>query len=104
GRAAAQDLHRQGAEVRAARAGVGRAVEPRAGLMDAWSEVADRVFVRRHRSLDLNAVLVVGDGACLVVDTRYDEVEGTELATAVRTVTPHPWQVVNTHFHYDHAF
>ncbi|MCO1657216.1 MBL fold metallo-hydrolase [Pseudonocardia humida] len=72
--------------------------------MDSWTEVADRVFVRRHRSLDLNVTLVVGDGACLVVDTRSDEVEGAELAAAVRTVTPHPWTVVNTHFHYDHAF
>jgi glyoxylase-like metal-dependent hydrolase (beta-lactamase superfamily II) len=72
--------------------------------MDSWAEIADRVFVRRHRSLDLNVVLVVGDGACLVVDTRSDEAEGAELAAAVRAVTPHPWTVVNTHFHYDHAF
>ncbi|WP_214401219.1 MBL fold metallo-hydrolase [Pseudonocardia lacus] len=73
-------------------------------MTDTWAEVADRVFVRRHRSLDLNVVLVVGDGACLVVDTRSDEVEGAELAAAVRAVSPHPWTVVNTHFHYDHAF
>jgi glyoxylase-like metal-dependent hydrolase (beta-lactamase superfamily II) len=72
--------------------------------MDTWTEVADRVLVRRHRSLDLNVVLVVGDGACLVVDTRSDEAEGAELAAAVRAFTPHPWAVVNTHFHYDHAF
>jgi len=68
-----------------------------------WTEVADRVFVRRHTSLDLNVTLVVGDDACLVVDTRSNEVQGRELAAAVRTVTPHPWVLVNTHFHYDHA-
>lgn len=72
--------------------------------MDSWAEVADRVFVRRHAGLDLNVTLVVGEGACLVVDTRSDEAEGAELAAAVRTVTPAPWTVVNTHFHYDHAF
>jgi glyoxylase-like metal-dependent hydrolase (beta-lactamase superfamily II) len=69
-----------------------------------WAEVADRVLVRRHVSLDLNVTLVVGEDACLVVDTRGNEVDGRELAAAVRGVTPHPWVLVNTHFHYDHAF
>jgi glyoxylase-like metal-dependent hydrolase (beta-lactamase superfamily II) len=73
-------------------------------MTDSWAEVADRVFVRRHRSMDLNVTLVVGEGACLVVDTRADAVEGRELVEAVRTVTPHPWVVVNTHFHFDHSF
>lgn len=71
---------------------------------EAWTEVADRVFVRRHRSMDLNVTLVVGEGACLVVDTRADLIQGRELAEAVRAVTRHPWVVVNTHFHFDHAF
>jgi glyoxylase-like metal-dependent hydrolase (beta-lactamase superfamily II) len=69
-----------------------------------WREVGDGVFVRRHRSLDLNCGLVVGDGACLVVDTRSHLGEAAELIDAVRTVTPHPWTVVNTHAHYDHCF
>lgn len=73
-------------------------------MTDGWAEVGDRVLVRRHRSMDLNVTLVVGDGACLVVDTRADLVQGRELADAVRAVTPHPWVVVNTHFHFDHAF
>ncbi|HEV7657531.1 MAG TPA: MBL fold metallo-hydrolase [Mycobacteriales bacterium] len=71
---------------------------------DAWVEVADRVYVRRHQSMDLNVSLIVGEGACLVVDTRASEAQGRELAEAVRTVTPHPWTVVNTHFHFDHTF
>jgi glyoxylase-like metal-dependent hydrolase (beta-lactamase superfamily II) len=54
--------------------------------------------------MDLNVTLVVGDGACLVVDTRAGAAEGAELADAVRSVTAHPWVVVNTHFHFDHAF
>lgn len=69
-----------------------------------WAEVADRVYVRRHASLDLNVTLLVGEGACLVVDTRASEVQGADLAAAVRTVTPHPWVVVNTHHHFDHTF
>jgi glyoxylase-like metal-dependent hydrolase (beta-lactamase superfamily II) len=69
-----------------------------------WSEVGDRVFVRRHQSMDLNVTLLVGEGACLVVDTRATRRQGRELADAVRTVTPHPWAVVNTHFHFDHSF
>ena len=69
-----------------------------------WVEVGDRVLVRRHRELDLNCGLVVGDGACLVVDTRSHLGEGRALAEAVRVVTPHPWTVVNTHAHHDHCF
>ena len=71
---------------------------------ESWTEVGDRVFVRRHRSMDLNIGLIVGAGACLVVDTRASEEQGRELAAAVRTVTPHPWVVVNTHMHFDHTF
>ena len=69
-----------------------------------WQEVADGVLVRRHAELDLNCGLVLGDGACLVVDTRSHLGEAADLIAAVRTVTPHPWTVVNTHAHYDHCF
>jgi glyoxylase-like metal-dependent hydrolase (beta-lactamase superfamily II) len=69
-----------------------------------WREVGNDVFVRRHRELDLNCGLVVGDGACLVIDTRSHLGEGRALAEAVRAVTPHPWTVVNTHAHHDHCF
>jgi glyoxylase-like metal-dependent hydrolase (beta-lactamase superfamily II) len=73
-------------------------------MTDTWTEVADRVYVRRHESMDLNVTLIVGEGACLVVDTRATAKQGRELAEAIRTVTPHPWTVVNTHFHFDHTF
>jgi glyoxylase-like metal-dependent hydrolase (beta-lactamase superfamily II) len=69
-----------------------------------WREVGDGVLVRRHAELDLNCGLVVGDGACLVIDTRSHLGEGRALAEAVRSVTPHPWTVVNTHAHHDHCF
>ena len=71
---------------------------------DQWREVGDRVYVRRHRSMDLNVGLVVGAGACVVVDTRASEEQGRELADAVRLVTRDPWVVVNTHMHFDHTF
>jgi len=67
-----------------------------------WREVDDRVFVRRHRSFDVNVGLVVGDGGCLVIDTREHLTAGRELAAAVREVTAEPWTVVNTHAHFDH--
>ncbi len=69
-----------------------------------WVEVGDGVLVRRHEELDLSTGLVVGDGACLVVDTGGDARQGVELAAAVRAVTPHPWTVVLTHAHFDHCF
>jgi glyoxylase-like metal-dependent hydrolase (beta-lactamase superfamily II) len=89
----------------------GRRPDRRAGPADAdllvttgWQEVADGVLVRRHRELDLNCGLVLGEGACLVVDTRSHLGEAADLVAAVRTVTSHPWTVVNTHAHYDHCF
>jgi glyoxylase-like metal-dependent hydrolase (beta-lactamase superfamily II) len=69
-----------------------------------WREIADRVWVRRYDLLDLNIGVVAGDDSCLVVDTRQSAAEGTELAAAVRGLTPLPWAVVNTHAHYDHCF
>jgi glyoxylase-like metal-dependent hydrolase (beta-lactamase superfamily II) len=52
----------------------------------------------------VNVGLVVGDGQCLVVDTRCSDAEGRELAEAVRQVTPAPWSVAVTHAHFDHCF
>jgi glyoxylase-like metal-dependent hydrolase (beta-lactamase superfamily II) len=69
-----------------------------------WVELADGVLARRYDELDLTVGLIVGDGACLVVDTRGDAVQGAELAAAVREVTAAPWQVAITHAHFDHCF
>jgi glyoxylase-like metal-dependent hydrolase (beta-lactamase superfamily II) len=75
-----------------------------AGTVQAvWVEVGDGVFARRCAELDLTVGLVVGDGACLVVDTRGDEAQGAEFATAVREITETPWTVVLTHAHFDHV-
>ncbi|OZM71572.1 MBL fold metallo-hydrolase [Amycolatopsis antarctica] len=69
-----------------------------------WLEPADGVLVRRHEELDLNIGLVLGDGGCLVIDTRGDAEQGADLAAAVREVTADPWTVVITHAHFDHCF
>nr|WP_269328627.1 MBL fold metallo-hydrolase [Kineosporia babensis] len=69
-----------------------------------WYEVGDRVFVRRNRTLDVNAGLVLGDQRCLVIDTRSSEREGQELHRAVRSITPAPYTVALTHAHFDHCF
>ncbi|GII65000.1 MBL fold metallo-hydrolase [Sphaerisporangium krabiense] len=72
--------------------------------MGRWIEVADQVWVRRHTELDLSLGLVVGERACLVVDTGADERQGAGFAAAVRELTGLPWSVVLTHAHFDHAF
>jgi glyoxylase-like metal-dependent hydrolase (beta-lactamase superfamily II) len=69
-----------------------------------FAEVAADVFVMRYPVLDVNATLVVGDGAALVVDTLSTEGQAVELAEAVRRITLYPWTLVNTHHHFDHCF
>ncbi|GGP75168.1 MBL fold metallo-hydrolase [Saccharothrix coeruleofusca] len=69
-----------------------------------WIEVADHVHARRYGELDLTVGLVVGDDACLVVDSRGDVAQGAELAAAVRGITALPWTLVYTHAHFDHCF
>ncbi|GLW96774.1 MBL fold metallo-hydrolase [Microtetraspora sp. NBRC 16547] len=69
-----------------------------------WHEVGDRVYVRRHESYDLNVGLVVGEGHCLVLDTRMSHREAADLIEAIRRITGSPWTVVNSHSHFDHYF
>ncbi|MEJ8278220.1 MBL fold metallo-hydrolase [Pseudonocardia spirodelae] len=69
-----------------------------------WTGLADGVLARRHDELDLTTGLVLGCTRALVVDTRGDEVQGAELAAAVRAVTDLPVTVVLTHAHFDHCF
>ncbi|MFC6896831.1 MBL fold metallo-hydrolase [Nonomuraea dietziae] len=73
-------------------------------MSEQWHEVGDRVFVRRHESYDLNVGLVVGDGHCLVLDTRETARRASDLVAAIRRITPDPWTVVNSHAHFDHYF
>ncbi|GII21736.1 MBL fold metallo-hydrolase [Planosporangium mesophilum] len=72
--------------------------------MTGFTEVARDVYVLRYPVLDVNATLVVGDGAALLVDTLSTDAQARELRDAVRAVTPYPLTVVNTHHHFDHCF
>ncbi len=74
-------------------------------MNEQWDEIGDRIFRRRHQSLDLNVGVIIGERGCVVIDTRIHEVEAEELRSAIRTLTDAPirW-VVNTHWHWDHTF
>jgi glyoxylase-like metal-dependent hydrolase (beta-lactamase superfamily II) len=69
-----------------------------------WVEVGDGVLARRYAELDLTVGLVLGAERALVIDTRGDDVQGRELAAAVRLVTALPLVVTITHAHFDHCF
>jgi glyoxylase-like metal-dependent hydrolase (beta-lactamase superfamily II) len=62
------------------------------------------VLVRRHRALDLNVTLVLGNDRALVVDTHAHAGYAAALVAAIRSVTALPWVVVLTHAHFDHSF
>ena len=73
--------------------------------MSEWTEVGDRVFVKRYAFYDQNIGVVVGDAGCLVIDTRISHRQGAETLADLRAVTHLPVRVVvNTHGHSDHCF
>jgi glyoxylase-like metal-dependent hydrolase (beta-lactamase superfamily II) len=74
-------------------------------LVPTWTEIGDRVFVRRYAFYDQNIGVVLGDGAALVIDTRSTHLQAREILDDLRTITPYPVTVVvDTHGHHDHAF
>jgi len=73
-------------------------------VWERWREVGDGVFVRRHRALDVNAGLALGDDRCLVVDTRGSDREARDLLAAIRELTTLPFVIATTHAHFDHCF
>jgi glyoxylase-like metal-dependent hydrolase (beta-lactamase superfamily II) len=70
-----------------------------------FDELADGVFRRRYRSLDLNVGVVIAEDGVLVIDTRATHVEADELLSDLVTLTTKPvrW-VIDTHWHWDHTF
>jgi glyoxylase-like metal-dependent hydrolase (beta-lactamase superfamily II) len=73
--------------------------------MSEWRPLGLGVWTRQYPPFRMNVGLVLGDGACLLVDTRATEAEGEELRRDVTEVTTAPVvQVVNTHAHFDHCF
>ncbi len=70
-----------------------------------WTEIGDRVFVRRYRFFDQDIVAVLGGEAALLVDTRSTARQAREVVDDLRELgAPRVGLVVNTHGHYDHAF
>ncbi|MGZ8438095.1 MAG: MBL fold metallo-hydrolase [Candidatus Limnocylindrales bacterium] len=73
--------------------------------MPPWTEIGDRVFVRRYPFYDQNIGVVLGSRAVLVVDTRSTHVQAREILADLHELTADPVTVVvNTHGHFDHAF
>src|SRR4051794_29799764 len=73
--------------------------------MSVWSEIGERVFVRRYAFYDQNIGAVLGDDGVLVIDTRVSHRQADEILHDLRELTPMPVRaVVNTHGHNDHAF
>lgn len=74
-------------------------------MQSRWTEVGDRVFVRRYRFFDQDIVAVLGGDEALVVDTRTTLVQAREILDDLRDLgSPRVGLVVNTHGHYDHTF
>ncbi len=76
----------------------------------AWSEVGDRVYVRRYatwhdRPFDQNVGVVLGPDGVAVIDTRASHRLADELLRELKELTPLPvLAVINTHHHWDHTF
>ena len=67
-------------------------------------EVADRVWVRRVPSYDVNLVAIGGERGFVVVDTLATAAEARAAIVALRDLGPGPVvAVVNTHDHFDHV-
>ncbi|HWJ10508.1 MAG TPA: MBL fold metallo-hydrolase [Nocardioides sp.] len=67
-------------------------------------EVADRVWVRRVPSYDVNLTVVGGERGLVVVDTLATPAEARAAIAAIRDLRAGPVvAVVNTHDHFDHV-
>ena len=70
-----------------------------------WTEIGDRVFVRRYRFFDQDIVVVLGGDGALLVDTRYTPAQAREVLDDLRELgSPRVGVVVNTHGHGDHCY
>jgi glyoxylase-like metal-dependent hydrolase (beta-lactamase superfamily II) len=70
-----------------------------------WTEIGDRVFVRRYAFYDQNIGVVLGRDAALVVDTRTTYPQAREILDDLHDLTSLPVTVVvDTHGHFDHSF
>ena len=70
-----------------------------------WTEVGDRVFTRHFDFLDQQIGVVIGGDDVLLVDTRASPAHARVIIDELRSLTANPVSiVVDTHWHWDHAF
>ena len=70
-----------------------------------WTEIGDRVFVRRYAFYNQNIGVILARDAALVIDTRTTYPQAREILDDLRELTSAPVEVVvDSHGHYDHAF
>jgi glyoxylase-like metal-dependent hydrolase (beta-lactamase superfamily II) len=72
--------------------------------MGRFAEIAADAYVLRHAVLDVNASLILGGEVALVVDTLSTTAQANQLLELIRSVTPLPLVIANTHHHFDHCF
>ncbi|HEX6868696.1 MAG TPA: MBL fold metallo-hydrolase [Candidatus Limnocylindrales bacterium] len=73
--------------------------------MPGWTEIGDRVFVRRYAFFDQNIGVVLGANHAMVIDTRSTHVQAREILADLRELTADPVSVVvDTHGHFDHVY
>ena len=71
----------------------------------AWQEVGDRVFAWRYRFFNQQIGVILGGRDVLVIDTRSTPAQAREILADLRELTRDPVTlVVDTHWHFDHAF
>lgn len=69
-----------------------------------WTEVGDRVWVRRYAALDQTIGVIGGHPGLLVIDTRATHQAADELRAELRQLPGDVVGVINTHGHWDHVF
>ena len=76
-----------------------------ATVSERWTEIGDRVFVRRYEFFDQDIVAILGGAGALIVDTRSTPAQAREILDDLRDLgSPKVGIVVNTHGHFDHTF
>jgi glyoxylase-like metal-dependent hydrolase (beta-lactamase superfamily II) len=65
-------------------------------------KLADRIYT--FTNTGSNSTAIVGDESVILVDAGSTPEQGTQLLTAIATLTPKPVRIlVNTHWHFDHV-
>ena len=68
--------------------------------MSAWTEIGDRVFVRRYAFYDQNIGVILGDDGVLVIDTRVSLRQAREIRVEPRT-NGRPQRLISETYRYD---